>query len=194
MGIDEVGRGSWAGPVVAAAVILEGPIAGLRDSKLLSLKTRQKLDEIIKNKALAYGIGWAHINYINKYGLTMSIAYAMNNALSQIKTPYKKIIIDGNYNFLKGNTLVNTLISADKLIGAVSAASILAKVARDNWMIEIANKYPQYGFESHVGYGTRMHLEKLREYGPCDLHRVFYKPVFNIGNGDYLLKKATTSL
>ena len=194
VGIDEVGRGSWAGPVVAAAVILSGPIEGLKDSKLLSDKSRNLLAEIIKNDAVAYGVGWADIDYLNKFGLTKSISLAMNDAISQINTPYEKIIIDGNYNFLHNNPLASVLISADKLVNSVSAASILAKVARDNWMKSIAKEFPQYGFDKHVGYGTRLHIEKLREHGPCVLHRTFYKPIMSFQNDTYLLKKATTSL
>lgn len=178
VGIDEVGRGCWAGPVVAAAVLLGNPIDGLKDSKVLSRTQRHRLNLIVQENALDIGIGWATPNDVDTIGLTASVALAMRSALSQLKHPYQQIIIDGNYNFLQENPMTKTLPKADTLIPAVSAASIVAKTARDNYMISIAHKqYPLYRFDKHVGYGTVLHSALLQLHGVCDLHRMSYKPV-----------------
>lgn len=182
VGIDEVGRGCWAGPLVAAAVVLLEPIAGLNDSKLLSSKRRTILSELIKLKAV-YGVGWVSALEVDQLGLTAATALAMQKALLQIDTDYDEIIIDGNYNFLHDqgqtfrNARVKALVGADKLIAAVSAASIMVKVARDQFMAEQAFAFPHYGFEKHVGYGTARHLAALKEFGTCEIHRLSYKPI-----------------
>ena len=177
VGIDEVGRGCLAGPLVAAAVILEKPIDGVIDSKLISKSNREKLASIIKNDSLAYGIGWTEIDDINKHGLTYAVSHAMQMALSKIDHSYDEVIIDGNYNYLPHTTNVTIIIKADLICPSVSAASIIAKVYRDEWMAKLAEKYPQYGFEKHVGYGTKNHLEMLDKFGPTDQHRMFYRPL-----------------
>lgn len=177
VGIDEAGRGCWAGPLVAAAVVLDKPIPGLNDSKVLTKTRRHCLDEAIRQEALAYGIGWVFPEEIDEFGLTAATSKAMAAALAMIDLPYDEIIIDGNLNYLPGVAGVKTLIKADSLVPAVSAASILAKVARDNYMMEAALKFPHYEFDRHVGYGTALHLEKLALHGPCQLHRLSYKPV-----------------
>lgn len=176
VGIDEVGRGCWAGPVVAAAVILIKPISGLNDSKLVSKKARIYLAEEIKLSS-AFGIGWVPAEYVDAHGLTSAVRLAMEQALAQIDAPYDKIIIDGNYNFLAYNPASSTMIKADTLVPAVSAASILAKVARDQYMADQSLLFPGYGFEQHVGYGTAKHLAALKLLGICNLHRRSYKPV-----------------
>jgi ribonuclease HII len=176
-GIDEVGRGCWAGPVVAGAVVLEKPIAGLRDSKQLSKRQRQKLAIEIRLWASAIGIGWVEPSEIDAIGLTAAVGLAMRRALEQITADYDEIIIDGNFNFFPDNPKARAVIKADATIPAVSAASIVAKVARDNYMTQSADKYPDYGFERHVGYGTALHLEKLKLHGISDLHRRSFKPV-----------------
>ncbi len=177
VGIDEVGRGCLAGPVVAGAVLLVSPIKGLRDSKMLSRSRREQLALIIEKQALALGLGWADAHEVDEYGLTHAVRLAMQRALEQIKHTYKQIIIDGNYNFLATNPLATTIIKADSKVAAVSAASIIAKVARDNFMRQQALLYPNYGFDKHVGYGTRMHLNALTKLGACELHRKSFKPV-----------------
>jgi ribonuclease HII len=177
VGIDEVGRGCWAGPVFAAAVILKTPIAGLKDSKLLSKNQREKLFLEIEDKANAFGVGMAEVSVINELGLTAAIALAMSKALDSIDLPYDEVIIDGNYNFLNDNAKVRTVIKADNLFQEVSAASVLAKVTRDRWMTDVSNEYPNYGFEKHVGYGTKLHVAMLEKYGICELHRLSYKPI-----------------
>jgi ribonuclease HII len=177
VGIDEVGRGCWAGPVVAAAVVLGQPIAGLADSKVLSKKRRQELAEIIQKEALAYGIGWVDARTIDNRGITAAVKRAMELALEAIKIDYQTVIIDGHFNFLPENPKVRTLVKADALVPAVSAASIIAKVARDNYMAGLALQFPQYSFDSHVGYGTAAHVRALAEHGPCELHRMSFKPL-----------------
>jgi ribonuclease HII len=177
IGIDEVGRGSWAGPLVAAAVSLKGPVEGLKDSKKLSRLQRQKLLKKIEKKALAIGIGWVSPQEIDEKGLTTAVRLAMERALAQVNIIYDQIIIDGNINFLKTNPKATALIKADAKLPAVSAASIIAKVTRDNYMTSIASDYPDYNFERHVGYGTALHLEKLKVHGICALHRRSFQPI-----------------
>jgi len=180
VGIDEVGRGSWAGPLVAAAVLLDLPIDDLTDSKLISAKKRSKLSDVILLSAKSYGIGWVTAQEIDAIGLTKSVSLAMQRAIKKISVEYEKIIIDGNYNFLKEYENVETLIKADLLIPSVSAASIIAKVARDNFMAEKSLVYPGYGFEKNVGYGTKQHLEAINKLGLTDLHRKSFKPMSSI--------------
>lgn len=177
VGIDEVGRGSWAGPLVAAAVILVKPIAGLKDSKLLSKSQRERLFNQINEQALAVGIGLADVQTINNYGLTVAVSTAMSSALNKISRSYDEVIIDGNYNFLPKIKNVRVIPKADNLVPCVSAASIVAKVYRDKWMSKVAQQYPNYGFEKHVGYGTKQHADNLKTYGVCPEHRLSYKPI-----------------
>jgi ribonuclease HII len=177
VGIDEVGRGCWAGPLVAGAVILAKPIPGLDDSKLLSKGRREELATIIKKEALEIGLGWVDAATIDKVGITTAVKMAMSQALNQITTDYDEIIIDGHFNFLPDNPKTRAVIKADASVPGVSAASIIAKVARDKYMSEITADYPDYGFERHVGYGTALHLEKLKLHGVSGLHRRSFKPV-----------------
>ncbi len=177
VGLDEVGRGCWAGPLVAGAVILSEPIQGLKDSKKLSKKQREKFAAEIQVVARAVGLGWVEPAEVDELGLTSAVRLAMRRALEQIATGYDEIIIDGNLNFFSENPKAKAVIKADDTVPAVSAASIIAKVARDNYMAEIAGKYPDYGFASHVGYGTALHLERLKLHGVSDLHRLSFKPV-----------------
>ena len=177
VGIDEVGRGSLAGPLVAGAVILRRPIKGLKDSKLLTRQQREKLAIIIHKRAIAVGLGWVEPKEIDAIGLTASVRRAMTLALEQVTEAYDEIIIDGNFNFLAKNPRARVCIKADQTVPQVSAASIIAKVARDQFMREIASTYPEYGFETHVGYGTDAHRTALRKYGICGIHRRSYKPV-----------------
>ena len=183
IGVDEVGRGCLAGPVVAAAVLLDESAAKdlrlitLTDSKKMTKKQREHADKIIREKAVAFGIGWVHPKEVDANGLTAAVQRAMEQAVARIQVDYDQIIIDGNYNFLKSNPKAITLVKADLSDVSVSAASVLAKVARDAYMQEQATVYEGYGFEKHVGYGTAMHLAALKFLGPCELHRKSVKPV-----------------
>jgi len=178
VGVDEVGRGCWAGPVVAGAVLLDKPIRGLKDSKKLTRQQRAAFDGKIRAKAKAVGIGWVSSAELDTLGMTKAVRLAMDRAVAQITVPYDEIIIDGNYNFLAHLPNTKTLIKADDKIPAVSAASIVAKVARDTWMVtEAAKLFPLYGFESHVGYGTLRHREAIETHGLCELHRRLFAPI-----------------
>ncbi len=185
VGIDEVGRGCWAGPLVAGAVLLHPDFVTddshrlwkLGDSKKLSKKQRELADTHIRDEALAYGLGWVSPEEVDKLGLTQAVRLAMQRAVMQIKHIYEQIIIDGDYNFLHDHPLASTLVKADSLIPSVSAASIIAKVARDNYMAELAQEHPEYGFEKHAGYGTKLHQQALAEFGITMHHRRSYKPI-----------------
>jgi ribonuclease HII len=177
IGVDEVGRGCWAGPLVAAAVILPAPLPGLKDSKLLSKAQREILNQKVMSSAAAYGIGWVEAEEVDSLGLTAAVRLAMERALMEVVLPYDELIIDGSYNFFAANPKARAIIRADQTVPAVSAASIIAKVARDRRMRELAHDYPDYGFDKHVGYGTRLHRERLELYGVSQLHRRSYKPI-----------------
>jgi len=178
VGIDEVGRGCWAGPLVAGAVVLLEPIAGLRDSKKLSVAQRETYARIINDEALAVGLGWVQPDELDTVGLSEAVSLAMHRALDAIKMPVDEIIIDGNVNYFPEKPNVQVVVRADDTVPAVSAASIVAKVARDRYMVEIAHaKYPEYAFDRHVGYGTSLHQQLLKLYGVSDIHRKSFRPV-----------------
>jgi ribonuclease HII len=177
LGVDEVGRGCLAGPVVAGAVILGKPIRGLKDSKKLTKADRSKFDVRIRERALAFGLGWVSAAEIDELGMTRAVKLAMERAVAEITIPYNEIIIDGNYNYLPEFAESRTLVKADDLIPEVSAASIIAKVARDAYMTEMAKQFPNYKFESHVGYATALHQAALAEFGICELHRRSFAPI-----------------
>jgi len=184
VGIDEVGRGSWAGPLTVSAVAISTPIPGLRDSKKLTILKRNLLESEIKRLALAIGIGWASSTEIDKLGLTKALNLATKRAIDQIDIQIDQIIIDGNVNFLPEDKRVKTVIKADAIIPSVSAASIIAKVSRDKWMKDVAaSLYPGYGFEKNVGYGTAFHQLALQKYGICKIHRKSFQPIKNIDRG-----------
>jgi len=181
LGIDEVGRGPWAGPLVVGAVVLGGvEIKGLTDSKKLSKKRRESLDIDIRTHALGIGLGWVSAAEIDDIGLSEALVLATTRAVENIKTPYHEIIIDGTVNFLQATTkgqYVTTMKKADLLIPAVSAASIVAKVARDQYMASQEKMYPGYGFTSHVGYGTAAHIKAIEKLGVTPLHRLSFAPL-----------------
>ena len=184
LGIDEVGRGPWAGPLVVGAVVLgEAAIEGLTDSKKLSAKRRDALDVLIREQAAGWGLGWVHADELDTLGLAESLRVATIRAVEAIHTPYSEIIIDGTINFLKETSkgkYVTTLAKADLLIPSVSAASIIAKVARDAFMAEQAAVHPGYGFEKHVGYGTALHRSAIDSLGITPLHRTSFAPIAKI--------------
>ena len=195
LGIDEVGRGPWAGPLVVGACVLgEAKIEGLTDSKKLSAKKRELLASEISEKC-EYGLGWVYADELDRIGLSAALRKACREAVKQIHTQYSEIIIDGTVNFLSDTPLgsyVQVLKKADLLVPEVSAASIIAKVARDRYMTEIAEKYPFYGFEKHVGYGTAAHRAAIEKYGICPEHRKSFKPIAEIVGAEKIEKKVST--
>lgn len=187
LGIDEVGRGPLAGPLVVGAVILpdEKPewVAELRDSKKLSEKKRENLSMIILEEASATGLGWVTNEEIDELGMSNALKLATRRAVKSVQelhVPFSQIVIDGTNNFLDLTPFgkyVSTMPKADDLVKEVSAASIIAKVARDRYMVELAEKYPEYGFERHKGYGTEFHRRAIFDYGICPEHRKSFEPI-----------------
>lgn len=182
LGIDEVGRGPWAGPLVVGAVVLpeSHSLEGLTDSKKISAKKRVVLDEQIRQEALGWGLGWVHAEELDEVGLSAALRLATIRAVEAVKAPYHEIVIDGTINFLKETSkgqYVTTMPKADFLVPAVSAASIIAKVARDTFMEEQDAIYPGYGFGSHVGYGTAQHQKALETLGVTKIHRKSFAPI-----------------
>ena len=171
-GVDEAGRGPLAGPVCAAAVILPPhiEIPGLNDSKKLTDKRRRELYPIIKETAIAYGIAFASHEEIDEINILQATYLAMERAVAQLSISPEQLLIDGNRakDFGIPTQLV---VKGDSLSASIAAASVLAKVTRDDWMLQAAEGYPQYGFEIHKGYGTKAHYEALTEFGACPIHR-----------------------
>ncbi|MDR2590616.1 MAG: ribonuclease HII [Oscillospiraceae bacterium] len=171
-GVDEAGRGPLAGPVYAAAVILpiDLQIPGLNDSKKLSSSKRDELYDMIIKTAVSYSIESASNDEIDSLNILNATFLAMNRAINALSIKPDKILIDGNLN--KGiNTVSEYIIRGDSKVESIAAASILAKVSRDRYMLELDSIYPQYGFAKHKGYGTKLHYEKLREFGISNAHR-----------------------
>lgn len=181
LGIDEVGRGPWAGPLVVGAVVLGGvEIDGLTDSKKLTKKKREQLYEEIIGRSAAYSTGWVEAWELDELGMSQALRLATRRAVEQIGVSYSEIIIDGTVNFLAGTgkgRYVQTMKKADLLVPSVSAASILAKVERDKFMSEQDDIYPGYGFASHVGYGVARHRQAIEELGVTPLHRLSFAPL-----------------
>lgn len=171
-GVDEAGRGPLAGPVCAAAVILppELEIPGLNDSKKLTDKKRRALYDIIVSEAVSYGIAMASEQEIDEINILQATFNAMECAIEQLHIPPQMALIDGN-RARPFPVPVQTVIKGDSLSANIAAASILAKVTRDRYMEEMAERYPQYGFEIHKGYGTKAHYAALTEHGTCPIHR-----------------------
>lgn len=171
-GIDEAGRGPLAGPVCAAAVVLprDLEIEGLNDSKKLSDKRRRVLFDEITAQAVTYGIAFAIEQEIDEINILQATFLAMRRALAQLSIQPSIALIDGNRETDFGLP-VRTIVKGDSLSANIAAASILAKVTRDDFMLEQAKLYPEYGFDIHKGYGTKAHYEALRKYGPCPIHR-----------------------
>ena len=174
-GVDEAGRGPLAGPVCAAAVILPPnlEIPGLNDSKKLTDKRRRELMPIIKEQAIAWGIGFASHEEIDQINILQATFLAMERALSQLQVKPQLALIDGNREKDFGIP-VKTVVKGDSLSANIAAASVLAKVTRDELMVEMAKEYPQYAFEIHKGYGTKAHYAALAEHGPCAIHRMTF--------------------
>ena len=171
-GVDEAGRGPLAGPVCAAAVVLPKHLRlpGLTDSKKLTDKKRRELFPLIQQQALAYGIGFASEAEIDEINILQATFLAMKRALVQLNCQPDLALIDGNRETDFGLP-VKTVVKGDSLSANIAAASVLAKVSRDDAMVELAKTYPQYGFDIHKGYGTKAHYQALEEFGPCPAHR-----------------------
>ena len=182
VGVDEAGRGPLAGPVVAAACILSRAYNNkeINDSKQLSEKKREELFEIIKKDALAYGVGIVSAEEIDKLNIYEATKKAMKEAINNLKMKFDLILTDAMP--LKGfDVEVVPIIKGDAKALPIAAASIIAKVTRDHMMNELAKKYPEYGFEKHKGYGTKLHMDALKKYGPIKgVHRYSYKPVAKV--------------
>lgn len=184
LGIDEAGRGPWAGPLVVGAVVLGCEIEGLNDSKKLSKKRREALEREILARAKAAKTGWVSAGELDELGMSEALRLATRRAVEQIAVPYHEIIIDGTVNFLKDTTkgaYVTTLPKADALIPSVSAASIIAKVARDRYMAELDDRYSGYGFKSHAGYGVARHRDAIDKLGVTPEHRLSFAPLQKYG-------------
>ena len=171
-GVDEAGRGPLAGPVCAAAVILPEhvEIPGLDDSKKLSDKRRRELFPLIKENAIAYGIAFSDHREIDEINILQASLLAMERAIRMLDPVPEVVLIDGNRAKDFGIP-AETVVHGDSLSASIAAASILAKVTRDDYMVRMAEEYPQYGFEVHKGYGTKVHYAALEEFGPCSIHR-----------------------
>lgn len=177
-GVDEVGRGPLAGPVVAAAVILDKTryIDGLKDSKLLSPSKRRYLDLEIRDKALAVAIGWAEVEEIDRMNILQAALLAMSRAVNALTLQPDVILVDGN-RCPRWSYESHAIIGGDQKVSVISAASIVAKVYRDQRMVDYHEQFPHYGFNQHMGYGTLLHRQALKQYGPCDIHRRSFAPV-----------------
>ncbi len=180
-GVDEAGRGPLAGPVVAAAVILDDlrPIKGLADSKKLSAARRELLFDEIRAKALCCSIASASVEEIDALNILQATLLAMKRAVEGLRLKPHKTLVDGN-RLPALSMLAEAIVKGDALVPAISAASILAKVYRDRWCVEFDQDYPQYGFAVHKGYGTARHLAALREHGACPQHRRSFAPVAGV--------------
>jgi ribonuclease HII len=177
-GVDEAGRGPLAGPVVAAAVILDdlNPIAGLNDSKKLTAKRREKLFDEIKAKALCFSIAEASVQEIDEINILQATLLAMKRAVEGLRLKPVKVLVDGN-RLPAIDIRAEAIVQGDALVPAISAASILAKVHRDRLCEQMHAQYPQYGFDQHKGYGTAVHLAALQAHGPAECHRLTFAPV-----------------
>lgn len=181
LGVDEVGRGCWAGPLVVGAVVLGGAeIAGLTDSKALTKKRREALHDEILARSSGVGLGWVSAPEIDQLGLGQALRLATKRAVQAVNCSFHEIILDGTVNFLQETPLerhVTLMKKADLLVPSVSAASIVAKVARDRYMAECDERFDGYGFASHVGYGTAAHRMAIERHGPCGEHRLSFAPL-----------------
>ena len=177
-GVDEAGRGPWAGPVSAAAVILDPADLppGIDDSKALTEKRRFEMEPVIKARALAWGVGFASVEEIAELNILHATGLAMCRAIEAMQIAPVAALVDGNYRF-KLPCDVQTVIKGDSLSLSIAAASILAKTARDRLMIDLDAQYPGYGFAGHKGYNAPIHSEALRTLGPCPAHRRSWAPI-----------------
>nr|VFJ58638.1 MAG: ribonuclease HII [Candidatus Kentron sp. FM]VFJ75128.1 MAG: ribonuclease HII [Candidatus Kentron sp. FM]VFK12853.1 MAG: ribonuclease HII [Candidatus Kentron sp. FM] len=182
-GVDEAGRGPLAGPVLAAAVILDPdrPIPGIGDSKALSPRKREELAELIRERSLAWAVGRAEVEEIDTINILQATLKAMERAVLSLSVRPVRVLVDGN----RAPALpfeTRAIVRGDKTVPVIGAASILAKVTRDAEMVALDRRYPRYGFAKHKGYPTRQHRDALEKYGPCPVHRVTFAPVRSVLN------------
>jgi len=178
-GLDEAGKGAWAGPVVSAAVVLpkEVDLPGLNDSKLLSKAKRDELFDLIKKQAISFGVGIKDAYTVDEIGLAEAHRQSMREAIAQLQNKPDLLLVDGTgINKLGVETIC--VVKGDQKSKSIAAASVLAKVTRDRLMEKYNEAHPDYGFDKHKGYGTKLHEEALVKHGPCDLHRLSYTPVY----------------
>lgn len=177
-GVDEAGRGPLAGPVFAACVVLreDDPIEGLADSKVLSHERREELAALIRSRAAAWAVASASVEEIDRINILRASLLAMRRAVEQLTIEPHQVLVDG-LHCPQVRFPVRAIVDGDALVAEISAASILAKTARDALMVEMHALYPDYGFARHKGYSTRQHLEALRRFGPCPIHRRSFAPV-----------------
>jgi ribonuclease HII len=180
-GVDEAGRGAWAGPVVAAAVIFDQDVVipGVDDSKKLTPPKREKLFTEITKKCLSYGVGMVESDEIDRINILEATKKAMLMAVAQLSPQPDFLFIDGNAG-IDSSIPQKAIIDGDALSHSIAAASIIAKVTRDRLMVELSCQFPFYGFEKHKGYGTKVHLTALREHGVLSIHRKSYRPVIQL--------------
>jgi len=178
-GVDEAGRGPLAGAVYAAAVILDPiqPIAGLADSKKLSARSRERLATLVRTHALAWCVASASVDEIDNLNILQATLLAMRRAVEGLPIVPQQVWVDGNRLPTGLACEARAIIKGDATVAAISAASILAKTARDADLLQLHQRYPQYGFDQHKGYGTALHVQRLRQYGPCPAHRRSFAPV-----------------
>lgn len=183
VGIDEVGRGAWAGPVVAAAVILPYGLLlpCVNDSKKLTANARAQLDISIRANAEAIGVGWVEPAEVDAKGLSWAVRTSGERALNSLGTMYDLILLDGSHNYLAPTHNSVSLVRGDAILVPVAAASIVAKVARDTYMEQLSETMPEFSFAKHKGYGTAAHQAELLRHGPSKYHRLSYKPVGGAG-------------
>lgn len=181
-GIDETGCGSLAGPVVAAAVILNSKFRNskIRDSKLLSPKQREKLFKMITKKALAWGVGKVSEKIIDQKGIAKANLLAVKKAIKSLKIKPDYLLFDGGIKLKNIKIPQKTIIQGDAKVFSIACASIIAKVTRDRLMKKLDKKYPQYGFAQDKGYGTKSHLKAIKKYGPCPIHRKSFAPISSL--------------
>jgi ribonuclease HII len=186
-GVDEAGRGPLAGPVVAAAVILDDlkPIAGLADSKTLSPRQRERLSAEIHARALCFSVAQASVEEIDRLNILQATLLAMRRAVMGLRLKPHKVLVDGN-RLPTLDIVAEAVVQGDRKVPAISAASILAKVARDRWCLQIDAEYPAYGFAAHKGYGTAQHLLALQTHGATPWHRRSFSPVAQVLSRDPL--------
>lgn len=183
VGIDEVGRGAWAGPVVAAAVVLPPrlQLTGLADSKLVPKPRRLRLDRQIKTTAQALGLGWVAATEIDQYGLSWAVRQSGLRALAaaglDFAAPHIMVMLDGKHNYLAGDCRAEVIVKGDAKLTPIAAASVVAKVARDRYMAAQERRFQGYGFDRHVGYGTAYHRAALDRQGASPLHRMSWTPL-----------------